>query len=174
MQEAEQAFEVHQCKQRKFGWIQYQAGPWDRSRRVIVKAEHHALGANPRFVISNLKGRSQVIYDDIYCARGEMENRIKEQQLGLFADRTSCHRWWPNQWRLLLSSAAYVLLESIRRLGLADTELARAQVGTIRLKLVAASQVRVVKVCRSDRIAFTGVGIDRGWGGVVDRADKRG
>jgi len=136
MQRAEQAFEKHQCKQRKFRWIQYRAGTWDRSRRVIVKAEHHALGANPRFVISTLKGRSQQIYDEIYCARGEMENRIKEQQLGLFADRTSCHRWWPNQLRLLLSSAAYVLMESIRRLGLAGTELARAQVGTIRLKLL--------------------------------------
>ena len=136
MQRAEQAFEKHQCKQRKFRWIQYRAGTWDRSRRVIVKAEHHALGANPRFVISTLKGRSQAVYDKIYCARGEMENRIKEQQLGLFADRTSCHRWWPNQLRLLLSSAAYVLMESIRRLGLPGTELARAQVGTIRLKLL--------------------------------------
>ena len=136
MQRAEQAFEKHPCKQRKFRWIQYRAGTWDRSRRVIVKAEHHALGANPRFVISTLKGRSQQIHDEIYCARGEMENRIKEQQLGLFADRASCHRWWPNKLRLLLSSAAYVLMESIRRLGLPDTELARAQVGTIRLKLL--------------------------------------
>ena len=136
MQRAEQAFEKHQCKQRKFHWIQYQAGTWDRSRRVIAKAEHQAMGANPRFVVSTLKGRSQAIYDDIYCARGEMENRIKEQQLGLFADRTSCHRWWPNQLRLLLSSAAYVLMESIRRLGLRGTKLARAQVGTIRLKLL--------------------------------------
>ncbi|MDH3694674.1 MAG: transposase, partial [Gammaproteobacteria bacterium] len=67
---------------------------------------------------------------------GEMENRIKEQQLDLFADRTSCHRWWPNQFRLLLSSLAYTLLEAIRRLALAGTELARAYVGTIRLKLL--------------------------------------
>ena len=136
MQRAEQAFEKHQCKQRKFHWIEYQAATWDRSRRVIAKAEHQAQGANPRFVISSLKGRSQQIYDEIYCARGDMENRIKEQQLGLFADRTSCHRWWPNQLRLLLSSAAYVLMEGIRRVGLAGTELAHAQVGTIRLKLL--------------------------------------
>ena len=100
------------------------------------KAEHTAEGANPRFVVTNLVGRTQTLYDQIYCARGEMENRIKEQQLGLFSDRTSCHYWWPNQFRLLLSSCAYVLLEALRRLGLKSTELARAQVGTIRLKLL--------------------------------------
>ena len=71
-----------------------------------------------------------------FIARGEMENRIKEQQLGLFADRTSCHGWWANQFRLLLSSCAYVLMERLRALALAGTELARAQVGTIRLKLL--------------------------------------
>ena len=69
-------------------------------------------------------------------ARGEMENRIKEQQQGLFADRTSAHQWWTNQFRLLLSSLAYVLMETIRRLALRDTELAHAQVGTLRLKLL--------------------------------------
>ncbi|MBD8524653.1 transposase, partial [Pseudomarimonas arenosa] len=73
--------------------------------------------------------------DGIYCQRGEMENRIKEQQLGLFADRTSCSAWWPNQFRLLLASLAYTLMQAIRRLGLTGTELARAQCTTIRLKL---------------------------------------
>jgi hypothetical protein len=86
-------------------------------------------------VVSNLSGNAQHIYEKIYCARGEMENRIKEQQLGLFADRTSCHKWWSNQFRLLLSSAAYVLMEAIRRVGLKGSEMARAQVSTIRLKL---------------------------------------
>ena len=62
---------------------------------------------NPRYVVTNLKGAGKTLYDKLYCARGEMENRIKEQQLDLFADRTSCHRWWPNQFRLLLSSLAY-------------------------------------------------------------------
>ena len=86
--------------------------------------------------MTNLEGEAQCLYEETYCARGEMENRIKEQQLGLFADRTSCQGWWANQFRLLLSSAAYVLMEAIRRVGLAGTELARAQVGTLRLKLL--------------------------------------
>ena len=93
-------------------------------------------GSNPRFLVTNLTGAAQELYDAVYCARGEMENRIKEQQLGLFADRTSCHDWWANQFRLLLSSFAYVLLERLRALALAGTELARAQAGTIRLKLL--------------------------------------
>ena len=123
-------------KQRVFGQIQYGAWSWDRPRRVLVKAEHTDKGSNPRFVLTNLIGDPQVLYDQIYCARGEMENRIKEQQLGLFSDRTSCQGWWANQFRLLLSSCAYVLLERIRTLALAGTELARAQVDTIRLKLL--------------------------------------
>ena len=101
-----------------------------------MKAEHTAKGSNPRFLVTNLTDDAQKLYDEVYCARGEMENRIKEQQLGLFADRTSCHGWWANQFRLLLSSFAYVLLERLRALGLAGTELARAQAGTIRLKLL--------------------------------------
>ena len=115
-------------KSRLFTDLDYAAETWDKTRRVIAKAEHTDQGSNPRFVVTNLEGDAQVLYDEVYCARGEMENRIKEQQLGLFADRTSCHRWWANQFRLLLSSCAYVLLEAIRRLGLAGTELARAQV----------------------------------------------
>jgi hypothetical protein len=123
-------------KQRVFGEMRYAAQSWDRPRRVIVKAEHTDQGSNPRFVVTNLEREPQGLYDEVYCARGEMENRIKEQQLGLFSDRTSCHDWWVNQFRLLLSSCAYVLLETVRRLGLAGTELARAQAGTIRLKLL--------------------------------------
>jgi len=121
--------------QRLFGTFAYAAGPWDRPRRVIAKAEHTAQGDNPRFVVSNLPGEAQALYEEVYCARGEMENRIKEQQLMLFADRTSCHRFLANQFRLLLSAAAYVLVEAVRRLGRAGTELARAQVSTIRLRL---------------------------------------
>ncbi len=123
-------------KQRLFDSIEYAAGTWDRSRRVIAKAEYSWRGGNPRYVVTNLPGKDQDLYDTVYCARGDMENRIKEQQLGLFADRTSCHNWWPNQFRLLLSSIAYVLLESIRRLCLATTDLACSQVNTIRLKLL--------------------------------------
>jgi len=120
---------------RLFGTIRYGALTWDRRRRVIVKAEWLPQGPNNRFVVTNLPGDPEDLYDLIYCRRGEMENRIKEQQLGLFADRTSCHAFKANQFRLILSSAAYLLMEGIRRLGLYRTELARAQVQTIRLKL---------------------------------------
>jgi hypothetical protein len=137
--------------QRVFGSFAYAAGSWDRRRRVIVKAEHTAQGPNPRFVVVNVPGDPQDLYEDVYCQRGEMENRIKEQQLGLFADRTSCHRFLANQFRLLLSSAAYVLVQALRRTALAGTELARAQVGTIRLKLFKVA-ARVVVTAR--RVVF--------------------
>jgi Transposase DDE domain group 1 len=100
-----------------------------------VKAEHSHQGDNTRFVVTNLTGEPQHLYDAVYCARGEMENRIKEQQLDLFSDRTSCHEWWANQFRLLLSSAAYILISAIRRIALSGTELAQAQCNTIRLKI---------------------------------------
>ena len=129
-------YEQTRQKQRVFGELEYGAATWDRRRRVIVKAEHLAQGANPRFVVTNLPGDPRALYEDVYCQRGQMENRIKEQQLGLFADRTSCHDFVANQFRVLLSAAAYVLMETLRREGLAGTDLATAQVGTIRLKLL--------------------------------------
>jgi hypothetical protein len=134
--------------QRIFGSFSYAAATWDRSRRVIVKAEQTAHGPNPRFVVTNVPGEPQRLYEEVYCQRGEMENRIKEQQLGLFADRTSCHRFLANQLRLLLSSAAYVLVQALRRRALQGTELARAQVGTIRLKLFKVAARVVVSVRR--------------------------
>lgn len=133
---AQSLYEQSQEKQRLFGIIDYGARSWSKTRTVIVKAEHASRGANPRFVVSNLKGDPQDLYDRLYCARGDMENRIKEQQLDLFSDRTSCHHWYPNQFRLLLSSLAYTLMEAIRRLALHGTKMARAQCGTIRLKLL--------------------------------------
>jgi hypothetical protein len=135
MMKAEQAFRKTGEKQRVFRFVRYGAQTWDRKRKVIVKAERLIQGPNLRFVVTNLPGDPETLYKDLYCQRGEMENRIKEQQLGLFADRTSCHAFLANQFRLLLSSAAYVLMEALRRLGLSGTELARAQVQTIRLKL---------------------------------------
>jgi len=135
IKEAKKEYEKTGTKQRIFADILYGARTWDRERRVIVKAEHNHLGSNPRYVVTNLEEAAQYLYEKLYCARGNMENRIKEQQLDLFSDRTSCHRWWPNQLRLLLSSLAYVLIETIRRIGLRGTQLARAQCGTIRLKL---------------------------------------
>lgn len=132
---AQRQFEQTGQPQRIFGTFSYAAATWDRTRRVIVKAEHTAQGANPRFLVVNVPGDPQELYEEVYCQRGEMENRIKEQQLDLFADRTSCHRFLANQFRLLLSSAAYVLVQTLRRTALVGTELAQAQVGTIRLKL---------------------------------------
>ena len=134
--QAHDEFEQSGDKQRLFDEFFYAAGTWEKQRRVIVKAEHTARGSNPRYIVTNLAGSPQHLYDAVYCARGDMENRIKEQQLHLFADRTSCHQWWPNQYRVLLSALAYVLLNTIRRIALAGTELARAYVGTIRLKLL--------------------------------------
>lgn len=136
MENAKKAFEQTREKQRIFGELSYAAGTWDRERRVIARIEHTDKGENPRYVVTSLKGDGQTLYEATYCARGEMENRIKEQQLGLFADRTSCRDFAANQFRLLLSSLAYVLIETLRRTLLAGTELARAQAGTIRLKLL--------------------------------------
>jgi hypothetical protein len=120
---------------------------WSRSRRVVAKAEHLAKGANPRFVVTSLKKervRGRALYERIYCARGEMENRIKEQQLELFADRTSSHGMRANQLRLWFSTMAYLLLHLLRRQGLSATEMARAQCGTIRVKLLKiGAQVKV-------------------------------
>lgn len=108
-------------KQRRFATVRYAALSWDRPRRVIIKAQCTDKGRNPRFVVTNLNGGPKALYDTVYCARGNMENRIKEQQLDLFPDRTSCHRWWSNQFRLLLSSLAYSLLEALRCLALQAT-----------------------------------------------------
>jgi Transposase DDE domain group 1 len=120
---------------------------WSRRRRVIGKAEHLAKGANPRFVVTSLcreQFAAAVLYEQLYCARGDNENRIKEQQLCLFADRTSAHWMRINQVRLWLSSIAYILLNELRRLGLQRTALARARCDTIRLKLLKiGAQVRV-------------------------------
>lgn len=111
---------------------------WSRARRVVAKAEHLEKDANPRFVVTSLgpeRWEARELYEDLYCARGEMENRIKEQ-LMLFAHRTSTAFLRSNQIRLYFSSMAYVLVEALRRLGLKQTELARAQSSTIRLKLL--------------------------------------
>jgi len=152
--EAKERWEITGQKQRLFQEFLHKAKTWDRKRRFIHKAEHTEKGANPRFVVTSLTGDPQELYDKVYCARGEMENRIKEQQLGLFADRTSCQRWWANQFRLLLSACAYVLLEALRRLGLAASELARAQVGTIRLKLLKVGTV-ILRNTRRIRLLFS-------------------
>ena len=112
---------------------------WSQERRVVGKAEVTGGEANPRFVVTSLKpaeAQAQHLYEKIYCARGEMENRIKECQLDLFADRTSAATMRANQLRLWFASMAYVLLCALRRIGLAHTQFADATCGTIRLKLL--------------------------------------
>lgn len=136
LEEAESKWDATEKKQRLFGWIEYGARSWDHERRVIAKAEYGAKGSNPRFVVTSLQGDARQLYEKVYCARGDMENRIKEQQLGLFADRTSCHGWWANQLRLLLSTLGYVLVDGLRRLALAGTDWSRRQASTLRVCLL--------------------------------------
>lgn len=125
---------------RRFGDFSYRTRKsWSGTRRVIGKAEYLAKGENPRFIVTNLDAQrfaAKRLYETIYCARGEMENRIKEQQLGLFADRTSSATMRANQLRLYFSSLAYVLLHAVRRIGAQGTPFARAQCSTLRLKLL--------------------------------------
>jgi hypothetical protein len=120
---------------------------WSRRRRVVAKAEYSRRGDNPRFVVSSLSKEeleARALYEDLYCARGDMENRIKEQQLGLFADRVSAQTMQANQVRLYFASIGYTLMNALRRLGLKGTELARAQCETIRLRLLKiGAQIRV-------------------------------
>lgn len=124
---------------------------WSRERRVIGKAEYITEKENPRFVVTSLpadRWAARALYEELYCARGEMENRIKEQQLGLFADRTSAHTIRANQLRLWLSSVAYLIAHELRRVALAGTELARAQVSTIRSRLLKIGALVKVSVRR--------------------------
>ena len=120
---------------------------WSRERRVVAKVEHLPRGENPRFIVTSVpiqQCEGRTLYEEVYCARGDMENRIKEQQLGLFADRTSSSRMQANQLRLYFAAFAYGMMETLRRVGLAGTKLARAQCWTMRGKLLKiGAQVRV-------------------------------
>jgi len=148
LQEARQLYEETKKAARVFKDFRYETREsWTRERRVIAKAEHMDKGANPRFVVTSIDTQvldGRTLYERLYCARGDMENRIKEQQLWLFADRTSAGRMRANQLRLYFSSIAYVLMQALRRLGLRGTEMAAAQCHTIRLKLFkVGAQVKV-------------------------------
>jgi hypothetical protein len=118
-----------------FGEFAYAAHAWSRERRVICKAEVMSQGENPRFVVTSRRDLKPKALYRCYCQRGDPENRIKELKLDLKADRLSCHRFWANQFRLLLHAAAYLLMQAMRKL-LAGTELAHAQVATLRLYLL--------------------------------------
>lgn len=139
--------------ERVYGDCRYQTGKtWSRPRRLIFKAEvvcepNRQPRDNPRFVVTNLSQRPQWIYTQVYCERGDIENRIKELHHGLEIDRTSCHRFWANQFRVLLTAAAYVLMQELR-LRLAGTDCARAQVSTLRERLLKLGVYVVVSVRR--------------------------
>ena len=140
LQQAQARYEATGAPARAFQECRYRTHKsWSRTRRVVGKAESVSKGANPRFVVTSLaleEYDARALYEDLYCARGDMENRIKEQQLALFADRTSTRELRANQLRLYFSSFAYVLLQTLRRLALPGTALAKAQCDTIRLKLL--------------------------------------
>jgi hypothetical protein len=135
---------------------------WSRERRVVAKAEHLPKGSNPRFVVTSLAADeidARTLYEDVYCARGQVENRIKEQQLDLFADRTSAATMRANQLRLWFASFAYVLLDALRRIGLRHTQFASATCGTIRLKLLkigaqVRTSVRRIKVAMASACPY--------------------
>jgi hypothetical protein len=148
LQHAKEQYEQTKEASRVFKDFRYQTREsWTRERRVVAKAEHLDKGSNPRFIVSSIEvGRvdARTLYEQLYCGRGDMENRIKEQQLWLFADRTSAGKMRANQIRLYFSSAAYLLMQALRRLGLRGTQMAAAQCNTIRLKLLkVGAQVKV-------------------------------
>ena len=158
MAQAKEQYEATEQAARVFKDFRYQTlKSWSCERRVVGKAEHLAKGENPRFVVTSLSKKdwdARSLYEELYCARGDMENRIKEQQMALFADRTSTHEMLSNQLRLYFSSFAYALMQTLRRLGLEGTSMAKAQCDTIRLKLFkigAHIQLSVRRV----RIAFS-------------------
>lgn len=140
-------------KQREVGDFLYAAQSWTRERRVITRLEYGEQGTNPRYVVTNLTGDAKALYDDLYCQRGEAENRIKEAQVGLFATRTSCHHLQSNQLRMLLAALGYVLIERLRALALPGTALASAQVDTLRIKLLKLGAV-VTRNTRRIRLYF--------------------
>lgn len=130
------AYQASGVKQRLIGEFTYAAKSWSRERRVITRLEYGEQGTNPRFVVTNLQGDAQALYDTLYCQRGEAENRIKEAQLDLFGTRASCSRFIANQFRLLLAALAYTLMQRLRALALQGSELERASAATIRVRLL--------------------------------------
>jgi hypothetical protein len=150
LQEVKERYSETKEKQKIFKKFVYSAHSWKRERTVIGKAEYNAKGSNARFIVTSLNDSAKNLYEKQYCARGEMENRIKEQFL-LFSDRTSCHRWWPNQLRILLSGLAYILLERMRSLFLKGSKYASSQVNTIRLRIL---KIGAVIIKNTRKICF--------------------
>ncbi len=137
VEQAKRAYARDGGKITRFHSTRYQAGTWSRSRRVVIKVEVSDQGVNTRFVVTDMEhARTKVLYRQIYCARGQAENEIKDHKLSLKSDRTSCHRFEANQFRLFLHSAAYVLLDTLRREVLKTTPWASATMETIQLRLL--------------------------------------
>ena len=137
VEQAKRAYERDGGKVTRFHSTRYQAGTWSRPRRVVIKVEVSAQGVNTRFVVTDLEqARTQLVYRQLYCARGQMENEIKDHKRYLKSDRTSCHRFEANQFRVFLHSAAYVLLDTLRREVLKGTPWAHATMETIQLRLL--------------------------------------
>jgi hypothetical protein len=149
-------FDETGMKQRRFLELTYGARTWKASRRCVARLEYGSQGNNPRFVVSNIEHTERdapQLYDQLYCQRGEAENRIKEAQLGLFATRTSCQYFNANQFRILLSALAYTLVERLRALALKDTPLANAQIHTLRDQLLKLAAV-ITRNTRRIRLYF--------------------
>jgi len=147
LEKARRAYSNNGGKVRIFRNLQYQASTWHRKIRVILKAEITEQGENPRFIVTSLEThKPSLIYETVYCSRGQMENFIKDHKLALNSDRTSCHSFSANSFRLFLHSAAYVLMHALRDKTLAGTELAKAQFDTIRLRVLKiGAEVRELK-----------------------------
>jgi len=149
----EYQFDAVRTKQRMIREFHYAAGSWDRERRLVTRLEFGSQGANPRFVVTNLDHPAEELYDGLYCQRGEAENRIKETQLDLFGTRASCHKFLANWLRVLFSALAYTMMQRLREIALAGTDLAKATAATIRVKLLKIGAA-VIRNTRRIRILF--------------------
>jgi len=147
-------YDMTGVKQRDFENVHYAAATWSGERRVIARLEFGARGEDHRYIVTNIGGDSRAIYEDLYCQRGNMENHLKSVQYDLFSGRTSCHYFIANQFRLLMSAAAYILMERVRAIGLAGTELANCTLGNLRLKLLKIGAV-IVKNTRRVKIMLS-------------------
>lgn len=134
--ELETAFAATGTKQRTIREFRYAADSWDIERRIVTRLEYGSQGTNPRFVVTNLDRPATALYDNLYCQRGEAENRIKEAQLDLFGTRASCHKFLANWLRLMFAALAYTLMQRLREIALVGTELAQATASTIRVRLL--------------------------------------
>lgn len=141
-------------KQRVIREFRYAADSWDKDRRIVTRLEFGNQGTNPRFVVTNLDRPADELYDDLYCQRGEAENRIKETQLDFFGTRASCRKFLANWPRILFSALAYTLMLQLKELALAGTELARASAATIRVRLLKIGAAVILNT-RRIRILFT-------------------